>query len=82
MPPHRRFRRLHRVGGCNRLPGEHFLHWEHFPELPEPHEYNARCLHCFPAEKASVREAELLDGSSVGSLSSSESEVDGSDENA
>ena len=66
------FRRVHRVGGCKRIPGEHFLDWECFDTLPPAYSYNARCLHCFPADKASVREEELLEGSSVGSASSSE----------
>ena len=60
------FRRLHRVGGCKRVPGEHFLNWEEHDSMPEPHPYNAACLHCFPVTD------EAPDESSVGSESSSE----------
>ena len=54
-----RFRRVHYGGACFRVPGEHYLDWEELGERePEPHEYNARCRHCFPLDKLAEREKE------------------------
>ena len=69
-----RLRRVHYGGGCFRKPGEHYLDWEELGgRAPEPHEFNARCLHCFPPDRQQDREMEAGDESDVGSASSSDS---------
>ena len=69
-----RLRRVHYGGGCFRKPGEHYLDWEELGErAPDPHEFNARCLHCFPQDRQLAREEEAGDESDLGSASSSDS---------
>ena len=69
-----RLRRLHYAGGCHRKPGEHFLDWVELGDRqPEGHEYNARCLNCFPQGRQEAREMEEQDVSDIGSNSSSDS---------
>ena len=69
-----RLRRVHYGGGCFRKPGEHYLDWEELGDrAPEPHEFNARCLHCFPQDRQLDRDKEAGDESDVGSASSSDS---------
>ena len=71
------FRRLHFGGGCKRIPGEHYLDWEELGDrVPAPHEFNARCLHCFPADKAETKAKEEKEASDVGSASSSDEAVE------
>ena len=79
-------RRLHFVGGCFRLPGEHYKCYESFGQaIPEPHLFNVRCKDCFPADKAVARaeEAEIAasesDGSSSASSSAEEEPADDAD---
>ena len=48
-----RFRRLHFVGGCWRVPGEHYQEFDDFGQTcPAPGEFHARCADCFPVGKA------------------------------
>ena len=43
-------RRLHFVGGCFRMPGEHYKSYESFGQAIPPDEaFNVRCKDCFPA---------------------------------
>ena len=69
-----RCRRLHFVGGCFRVPGGHFRHYDDYGQsIPEAHLYNARCKDCHPAGKAAARalEEEVEGSASDGSASSS-----------
>ena len=71
-----RCRRLHFVGGCWRIPGEHYRNFVDFgQEVPADHLFNARCKDCFPAALTAERAAEEeVEGSaSDGSASSSSS---------
>ena len=71
------FRRLHFGGGCKRIPGEHYLDWEELgARVPAAHEFNARCLHCFPADKPETKAKEVAEVSDVGSGSSSDSGIE------
>ena len=68
--------RLHHVGFCHRVPGEHFRDFvDYGPEAPPLHAYTHRCKDCFPAggeeEKAGV--ASESDGAEVSSDSASSS---------
>ena len=76
-----RFRRLHMAGGCKRYPGEHYHDWRDLgSRAPLPHEFNARCLHCFPEDKIDLKELAEADVSDVGSMSSTDSEVAAAEE--
>ena len=62
------------MGGCFRVPGEHFSHYDDYGQsIPEAHLYNERCKDCFPAGKAAARslEEEVEGSASYGSASSS-----------
>ena len=57
----RRFRRLHRWGGCGSTPGRNITEYEGFDSL-EGVMYDAACKHCW---KQGVLEADNADGSSA-----------------
>ena len=70
-------RRLHFVGGCFRVPGEHYRSFDSFgQDVPEQHLFDFRCRDCFPADKPSVQQQERqeeVSASDDGSSSSSSS---------
>ena len=67
-----RCRRLHFVGGCFRIPGEHYKNFEGFGQsVPEDHQYNLRCRDCFPAERPAVQKGERDEEGSDGGESTS-----------
>jgi hypothetical protein len=73
-------RRLHFVGFCFRVPGEHYKRYESYgQEVPCASRFDVRCKDCFPAGKASERaeeaeqEASDSDGATSASSSSSSS---------
>ena len=70
-------KRLHFVGGCHRVPGEHYKNFKSFgQEVPAEHLYNFRCKDCFPADRAAARAAEAqVEASSVDGSSSGESAI-------
>jgi hypothetical protein len=73
-----RFKRLHFVGGCFRVPGEHYKKYRSYgQELPAANLYNEKCKDCFPkdAESKSL-EIQAAEDESV-SDASSESSVGG-----
>ena len=58
-----KFRTLHFVGSCYRVPGEHYRDFIAYGDLPpSDHELDARCTQCF-----TVKGAEALSGSEVSS---------------
>ena len=70
-------RRLHFVGGCFRVPGEHYKRFHDLGQrAPEEHEYDLRCKDCFPAgcAIAQVEEAVAEMSASDGSASSESSD--------
>ena len=74
-------RRLHFVGGCFRVPGEHYRSYESFGQkVPDSHLYDVRCRDCFPADRVAIqkaeREAEVSDSSGASSSSSSSASAD------
>ena len=72
-------RRLHFVGGCWRVPGEHYRSFEDWAQQePGAHEFNCRCADCFPAPKAADREeeCEAEASESDGETSSEDSDVE------
>jgi hypothetical protein len=65
------WRRLHRLGGCGRHPGVHYLHFELLgEERPDPEYYDDHCLQCW--KTSGPAEAE-----SSGGESETENEDDG-----
>ena len=69
-----RFRRLHFAGGCWRKPGEHYKYFVDCGQrCPSPHEVDARCADCFPAEKPEVKDPDDDSASETSSSSSSSS---------
>ena len=68
-----RCRRLHHVGFCHRVPGEHYRFFDDYgQELPAEHEFNHRCKDCFPAGAAAPEnemEMEVSDGEDSSSSS-------------
>ena len=67
------FRRLHLVGACRLVPGEHYHNYTmHGDTLPNPEGFHARCRWCFPVEEALV-EDDVLPSNSSSSSSSSDS---------
>ena len=72
-------RRVHFVGGCFRVPGEHYRDYEDLGQrAPLPHEITHRCKDCFPLERESERQVENEELASDTSGESSSS--DGSQE--
>ena len=47
------FRRLHRLQGCNRIPGVHYINYEGpMDTLPSNDAYDASCKDCWPKKGA------------------------------
>ena len=68
-------RRVHFIGGCFRVPGEHYHNFEDLGQrAPEPHEFTHRCQDCFPLEKPSEQKLEREEVASDSSGESSSSD--------
>ena len=64
------------MGGCFRIPGEHYRNFTGFGQaMPGEHEFDLRCKDCFPAGRLAQQEAEkeLEASDSDGSVSSQSS---------
>ena len=71
-----RERRAHFVGGCFRIPGEHYRDFEDPGQrAPEAHEIKHRCKDCFPVEKATERAVEDKEDASCSSGECSSSDA-------
>ena len=69
-----RFRRLHFAGGWWRKPGEHYKNFVDCGQrCPSPHEVDARCVDCFPADKMEAKDPDEGSASATSSSSSSSS---------
>ena len=71
-------RRLHFVGGCFRMPGEHYKCFESFGQAIPPDEaFNVRCKDCFPAGSLqALKDEEAAEISASDGSDSSGSSVD------
>ena len=72
-------RRLHFMGGCFRIPGEHYRQFDSYgQQYPSPDLFDLRCKDCFPADRPAARseeakaEACASDGSGSDSASSAD----------
>ena len=76
----RRVRRLHFVGCCGKVPGEHYKVFEVWGDLlPPDHEVDVTCTVCFGGDKSSPRaKAQALGGEALVAETSSSSSSDSS----
>ena len=76
----RRFRRLHFVGLCGRVPGIDYLDFAEYGDLrPSPEDYDAICRKCWKSDSewaAQDRGSITIEDSEEDSTSSSESDQD------
>ena len=72
----KKVRRLHFVGSCGKIPGEHYKQFVTWGDLmPPEHEVDVVCSNCFPGgvAKAPKNEPEVSEASTSSSSSSSSS---------